>query len=482
MADLQALRRVVAHEWRLMARDPVVWAVLALYALLLAYGVFVGTDWKRALRANTAQAVALADKGFSDKLAKVDRILSGRDRYAFAEDPRIAAPLARFKGYEMAAKAPSPAAAIAIGQSDVMPSFLRVQWKAMFKQASADELENPRNLAIGSLDLAFVLVYLYPLLVIALAYDLLSREREQGTQSLLLSQPVSLATFVAGKVAARATVAIGLAALVPAIGLLVANPDIVTAGETWRVGLLMLLVVLYGAVWFAAAVLVNAFGRRSSTNVLVLMGAWIAFVLVIPALVNLAAKVAHPLPSRIEMVQALRRADQVAERESGFQRSYRADLLRISEEEALQASTNDFYTKVLPLEERGEQLARPVFERFAQGRRSQQAHADALKGLSPAAIVLVAMSDLADHGAASFGDFDAQVAAYHRVWRNYFLGPVRANRPLTRDEMVAIPRFGYVPEAAAVVVGRVTGGLVVLLVFGCVLGGAGVLALRRYPR
>ena len=44
-----------------------------------------------------------------------------------------------------------------------------------------------------------MLVQLFPLLVIALAYDILSGDRERGTLALLLSQPLHLRDLLAAK-------------------------------------------------------------------------------------------------------------------------------------------------------------------------------------------------------------------------------------------------------------------------------------------
>jgi ABC-2 type transport system permease protein len=46
-------------------------------------------------------------------------------------------------------------------------------------------------------------VFLFPLRILALSYNLLSAEREQGTLALVLSQPVRLSTVVLGKLVAR---------------------------------------------------------------------------------------------------------------------------------------------------------------------------------------------------------------------------------------------------------------------------------------
>ena len=62
----------------------------------------------------------------------------------------------------------------------------------------------------GRFDLAFVLIYLYPLLILALTYNLLSAEKEQGTLALALSQPVSLRTLVSARWRCAAVVLLGV--------------------------------------------------------------------------------------------------------------------------------------------------------------------------------------------------------------------------------------------------------------------------------
>lgn len=470
---------IMKHEWRLLVRERILLFALPLYLIMLIYGVANGTAWKAQLEGSTTEARELADKGFQSKIDKLDRILAG-ETYSYAEDPRLPAQLARYKGYEMAAKPPAATSAIAIGQSDIVPSYLKVQWKPMFKQTNTDENANPQNLAAGAFDLSFVLIYLYPLLIIALSFNILSSERENGTQVLLLSQPVTVSQFVLGKIMLRGGLMIGGAIVVTLAGLMIANPDIVAAGQVGRLGVLALILALYGLFWFGLAVLVNAFGKKTSTNALILMGSWIVLVLIVPAALNLTAKSFYPLPSRIEMVQALRQGEKQAENESKFDRSYRADLLRKGEEAALEASNTDFYLKVLPLEQQAEAIASPIFEEFDAQRQAQQQLTGQLKYLSPAVIAQIALTELANNSAENYNDFNRQVRAYHATWRSYFLKPVMEGRILTRDELRAIPRFEYAPEDGATVAGRLGAQLVGLLLFAAAAMGLGFLRLRNY--
>ena len=66
--------------------------------------------------------------------------------------------------------------------------------------------------------------------------------------------------------------------------------------------------VLYALFWFALAAWVNSLRRSSAWNATVLVGAWLVLVVVLPAAVNIAAGMLHPLPSRVEMITAQRDA------------------------------------------------------------------------------------------------------------------------------------------------------------------------------
>ncbi len=475
------IRKIISHEWMVLVRDRALLVALPVYLVMLVYAVASGTAWKHTLQDRTSAAVALASDNFSARTRAVDEMLSGKRPYQIGEDARIAGAFARHIGFEMAAKPPSAAAAIAVGQSDVSPSYLKVQWKPMFKQTNMDEIASARILEIGTFDLSFVIIYLYPLLIIAFSYNILSSEREGGTQALLLSQPVSLSTFVIAKILLRGGLIIGIGTLTTAAALLIANPEILAGGDLWRIALFMAITAGYGAFWFGVAMLVNALGARSATNALALMATWIAFVIVIPAGLNLAAKVIYPLPSRIQMVQWLRSGDEIARKQSAKGRIFNADLLRKGEEEALEAGTVEFLRRVLPMEQHGEELAAPIFRTFDARKAAQQRFTIGLKYLSPAMITHAALNDLAENSAETFADFNRQVTAYQMVWRAYFRPIVHDSGFMSRAQLLQVPRFSYQRETGSGILARTvenTGG--VLLWFAAVFA-VGLLALRRYP-
>ncbi len=113
---------------------------------------------------------------------------------------------------------PSNWAAFSIGQRDVNPFNVKVTMLTLEGQLYDSEMSNPKNLLYGNLDLAFVLVFLFPLLIIAFCHNLISAEQENGVWNLLRSQPVSLGKLIAWRLLIRF-----VAILLIAFGLITAS-------------------------------------------------------------------------------------------------------------------------------------------------------------------------------------------------------------------------------------------------------------------
>src|SRR5262249_26495425 len=151
----------------------------------------------------------------------------------------------------------APLAALAIGQSDMIPNYYAITYRSKVQFMYDTEIENPWNLLGGHFDLAFVIVYLLPLTIFAVSYNLLSSEREDGTLRMLSSQPLNISTLLIGKVAARAVCLLGCATLLPIAFLLIMEPATLNMQQLALVLSWAALVAAYGLFWFALAVLVN---------------------------------------------------------------------------------------------------------------------------------------------------------------------------------------------------------------------------------
>jgi ABC-2 type transport system permease protein len=478
------ISQIFKHELRLMMRDRMLAYLLPIFAVMVGYAIYNGVSWSRFQSATVSAAQAKAQANFADLKARVGDLEHGAKLGSAYDDPRDAGLVSRVSGYEFATLPPSAMSVLAVGQSDLYPYYVQVTAKPIQDLAATDEIENPTNLATGRFDLSFVIVYLFPLLILALTFNLLSIEREQGTQALIFSQPVTLRHLVAGKVLLRACIVFGTAVTLALVGFLLGGMDL-SADTLARLGMWVVIVIAYGSFWFGLAIIVNALGRKSSTNAMALVTCWLLFVVLLPSMLNVLAKTVYPVPSRIELVQATRRAQEAVMRtdsqlatkamEEGRGASMSQSMNRGAE------TLREYYQNIIGTEKKIDRLSAPVKQRFASQVEAQQQLVSQLHFLSPAVMTELAIADLAGTGPARYRVFNQQVMRYHDQWASYFTPFVMKMRQLQPKDYDAMPRFHMPEEKLSDVAARSVREIAPLCLGGLLVVMLGIVLLRRYP-
>lgn len=460
---------VVRVEWRSMVRERSVWALVAAFALLLVYatvgaGLLVGAD-RRAqdteLREEAQRMAALRGEVMA---------IAGGAAVRHAADPRNPHLVGRELGRRVAALPPGALAPVSVGQRDVLPREVQVTTQALLAEADEGEGGSPARRAAGPFDPAFVLVFLLPLLIIALAYDLCAGERERGTLGLVLSQPVSLSTFVFGKAVQRGLltllVVLVLGLLVPALS----GARLSGEGAATRVLLYVALLVAYVAFWFAAAIAVNAWGRSSAGNALSLVGIWLALTMVVPGLTSVAVDALQPMPSRVELVNLARAATSEAESQvSAIEGDHGAAV----------GAGDNAARRAVEVQRDLERRVQPVLAGFRGQLAEQQRLVDRLRFLSPAILLHEGLNDVAGSGVARHQHFSAQVDGFHASYRDFLFERVQRGAQLSPSDYDAMPRFEYREEPAGAVARRVGIGVLGLLLPAALLAAVALAGLRR---
>lgn len=472
------LRQIMKHEWRNLSADRTLWAIGILLALTVAYGFVNGLKWAQFQR-ETLHAIAQEEHDRLESVKKgIDDANAGRSTPASVNDPRIPWAVGRTLGLRYATMPPAPLAAFAIGQSDLYPYYFKVSTSSKQTFFNNDEIENPVHLMSGRFDLAFVILYLYPLIILALSYNIISGEKEAGTLSLTLSQPVGLGKIVFGKIALRFGFVIAISVALSIVGILRGGADLSAPGIWSRLLFWFAIVTLYGAFWFALAATVNAFGASSSTNAISLAGLWLAFVLVIPSLLNVFVKYAHPVPSRVELIQAMRDATaETSAKGSQLLSKYFEDHPDLA---GAKADASDFGVATLITQEQLDERIQPVLDRFDDQLDRQQALVDRYRLLSPAVLAQASLLEIAGTSTHRYKHFTQQVDAYHRAWRAYFSPLVLKSRKMTADDVDRTPRFQFEEEPFGEIATWASEGFWGLAGLTALLGLVTGLALRRY--
>ena len=178
-------------------------------------------------------------------------------------------------------KEPANINAISIGQSDVNPSLQAVTIRALEGQKYDTDFENPSLLMSGNLDLGFVIIYLFPLVLIAMTFNLYSEENELGTWRILAAQTSGKSAFLFKKLMVRLIFV--FAVLVFLIFLASSILQIPLHQNFWAI---FSQSILYLCFWSALCFWMVSLLKNSSFNALALISIWVILTILIPALVN----------------------------------------------------------------------------------------------------------------------------------------------------------------------------------------------------
>jgi len=383
-------------------------------------------------------------------LAHGRRIID-RQREALAQSPalqarahqRILAPLpaTALAGDQLyylpfhTARHPSPWASIAIGQRDVHAFNLKVRLLALQGQLYDADLGNPLLATFGNFDLAFVLVVVAPLVLIALSFNVLSLEVEQGTWALVRSMPVRASALLARKFALR-----GAAVLLAVLCLLAAGAAwhrIPIDSTWWRVAALT---ALYLLSWLAVVALVVAARRSSEFNLLVLLGVWVGWTVIAPAAVNVVAAIRHPLPEALELT---------VQQRQGYHGAWDEPLPAVME--AFYARYPEWRGTTVPtdrysngwyyaMQQRGDDAARDAATRYRAALEARDAFVARASWLSPPAAYQRLLAGVARTDLPAYLRYLDSVAAYHESLKRHFFPVIFSARTVREVDWDTTPR------------------------------------------
>jgi ABC-2 type transport system permease protein len=386
-------------------------------------------------------------------------------------DPRIADVVGRRLVIEQALLPPTPLLPLSTGQAGLVSAQQPVSLESRAVLLSEGELTPPRRLATGSLDISFVVVFLAPLLVIALGHGVPSWERQHGLLRLLLMQQPRLNGWIALRHGIRFAVVLSPLLLA---GLAVTLLNGAGVAGLVRLVAWSLVVALYLGFWAVLVSAVAARSRGADQSLLVLAGCWLLLVVVLPSTINAVVELRYPVPQRIVYVDALRDATDEA-RAQGSQ--ILADYLEDHPEMAAgSVDPRNFFAQRFVVQQRVEAGMQPLAADFREQREARLRSLRWLRFLSPAILAAEGLEEAAGTGDGRYRHFDQQVEVFHQHWREFFEPYVLSSRPFAAHD--EIPRFVYREETMRQMASRLMPVLLGLLLLTSLAG----LAARREVR
>lgn len=336
---------------------------------------------------------------------------------------------------------PAPLAFAAFGQRDLQPFALRVRLLGLQAQLYESETVNPELALQGRFDFAFVLIYLVPLIVIALMHDLVTSERESGRLRLIGSLPISQIGFWLQRTALRyllvfATVVLPFCAVaslsnVPAFEIMAAT---CIAGS-------------YIAFWFGLSLLVAVSARSSASSAASSLAAFVVITLILPTAFNAFITQAVPAAKGVELTLAQRQ-----EVHQGWDLPKPVTFEKFFKTHPEWSDTSPVTTRFhwkwyYAMHQAGDDAVAPLVADYRNSLANREDLTRLAGLLVPSIGTQVLLHRLANTDLQGQLDFQDRIAGFHKELRAYYYPFVFYERKFGPAEFEALPKFQSSPAA-----------------------------------
>jgi ABC-2 type transport system permease protein len=436
------IAKLLHFEYKTWLLKPATLLLLLLWGGILLFSLSNGAALVQERSLQFDSLTALQQERLGQHILLMDSFANGHKQVAtYWEDPRNAYGIGNYYGTRPLLKRPLSLAPVAMGQSELHHSrhLLTTSQEHWFGALRRPEkLSNPLNTLYGSFDLAFVLVWLLPLLIVVLNYNLLSVEREQGTLRMVLAQGLGISPFLLVRSLFRFLLLFFFTAVIIWLGLFLFKSTNGLPGGT-SVLVFLLLLLLYSLLWQLLCLLVNLYNKSSNFNAGLLLCCWIALVLVLPALLNVLITTLQPLPGKVVLIDELREVFT----ENDRQNAQILDKFYTDHPEfVIQDSSSMmpvFMYKYFIKEMNTSEALMPLIEEHQQGMEKQSRLTAMASLLVPSMAYQESLEELSGHSLQQFLAFERFADGQNRRWRNYFHPLSLANRYLSTEEFRKLP-------------------------------------------
>jgi ABC-2 type transport system permease protein len=447
---MDLLKIILLFELRQFVRQPVMVGSIVLFLAAGCYGIYSG---KQTIKRQITAINSLQQNYQKDYRATLAKFYPDTTQASIAEAADAGnGYMINYRLPQYTTNYPQSLAILAIGQRDIYPYYQKIEKSVNYLDTSNVEVVNPAVLFAGNFDLAFVLIYLLPLLIIALSYNIISQEKEQGTFTWLTIQGVNTHRIIGYKFLFRFILIILLVSTLNGIGFyFAANLN------TARAGAWCLVTIGYIFFWFALCyVLVNR-QKSSIVSALYLLMGWLVFVVILPSLSNIYLSARYPIPLRADV--------------ASFQRHTSEDIWNT--EQAILVTTflknNPEYKKYYhPKKDTAswgnfqlagyydllERKVNNYAARFEQELRQRNQASAALSRFNPVIETQFLLNALAGTGSKDHAAFVKQSARFQKQWKDfidyYLLRDVNLKPADLKKIPVFTPDFSYYKPSAII--------------------------------
>ena len=428
---------ILAHERRALLHSRIQVGLVGLFALICLFASIRGAANREAMEETATAFEAEHLQNASDWRERVVAVETGE--VASQDDPwaGLAMDIAR-----PAVAAPGPLADFSQGVTDVQPFTSRVSlWRSVDRLFGNYQFQSPNEIRAGRLDLAFAVLFIMPLVMIALTFGALSRDRDSGRLGLLLSHPISVRELVRSKLLVRLGAVFVILVVSLFAGLFIGAGGVPEGERLGRFGFWFLTASGYFAFWGGAIYWFVSLNRKSETTAMAMIGFWVLNSLVGPAVLAAAAQLVHPAPSQLAFLSTAREVSNEAYRSRS---DVMQGMLLDHPELTVENYTIPDYIRVAYLvTQTVDRSVEPVLDEFEAVQDRRQALLSLVQYAAPAALAMRSINEISGTDLARQVRFEGEVRDYKRAIARHVEAKVLAGARLTVAEVDAVPTYSF---------------------------------------
>ncbi|TAD92688.1 MAG: DUF3526 domain-containing protein [Bacteroidetes bacterium] len=429
------LQTIFKYEWKQLLRSKGVLAALLLFGTIAVFCLQQGQSIYTFQQKAIDSATAKYQRNYKKVQAVFDTLTYTNPGIIDLEEPFSL----EWQLQDVKAKEVSPLSILTIGQSDIYTPLMSGQFnKPIFKNDFA-EFQNPEKLLVGNLDMSFFVLFIFPLLFIALAYNVRSADSEAGISPLLSTQVTSIVQLLNIRLFFR-----WLISMLPLIAGAIASLVVVAKLDAfsmlswlqwWGVAL------LYALFWLFLGVLMLRFRLSSLVNAIAFTSIWILLLVAIPGLLNTWFNYKFPSTNKTELAEYrdydFKAWDQPFELQEAFLLERYPRFKELNLANGMDSIKFKSFGYALMVYEKEKQLYNQM---SAQKNRLASAEQNSF-WLNPAGGVMRSLATISKTGLQAQQQFEEKVLAYRENKLKYLFEKLVTQPHFTKQDFEGMPKM-----------------------------------------
>lgn len=473
------IRKIFLYDFKILHRNRVFIFLLIIMGVFILSSLKFGHSRYVKVLDNISYIENLEKQEFESFQKSLQKI---KENNGFFDGPRWENPtnistVARKMGSDFAIKKPSSLQILNVGQSDLLPYYYKVTPSKKQSLLHETEISNGVLQFLGNFDLFFVTIYLLPLIIIALSFNILSSEKEQGTLKVIQIANISLSKFVFSKLLFRFLVFTLVYWLIVILFLLITTGTeaIFSANFLW----IFALVTLYFLFWFSVSFFINSFFKSSNYNVSVLVTLWLVTMLLVPSVLQVITEKLHPMPSRVTLVNEKRDALEIIESEvAKTLEKFVYDHPEFSKDNS-KARVREYNIKRFEKLNKVDSIIVPMEKNLEQQLKNQQNIVSNFMYFSPALLLQEQANYLTGTHTLQYKNFDNSIRLFRETLKKFYTEMAYTKDTFDYEQTTKIPRFNSKDNFLGYPVSTLMASVIIFLLISILMFFIGVKKLKN---